>query len=77
MAKYNITEIKEKKAAYRSLVSPKMMDQMQEQIMNIIVMQISQSSESKDDGPDAGTDHEHHRDAEEVSRQRLLGKEAG
>jgi len=39
MAKYNITEIKEKKAAYRSLVSPKMMDQMQEQIMNIIVMQ--------------------------------------
>ena len=39
MAKYNITEKKEKVAAYRSLVSPRMMDEMQEQIMNIIVMQ--------------------------------------
>ena len=39
MAKYNITEKKEKEAAYRSLVSPKMMDEMQEKIMNIIVMQ--------------------------------------
>ena len=39
MAKYNITEKKEKVAAYRSLVSPKMMDEMQEKIMNIIVMQ--------------------------------------
>ena len=39
MAKYNITEKKEKAAAYRSLVSPRMMDEMQEQIMNIIVMQ--------------------------------------
>ena len=39
MAKYNIHEIKEKKADYRSLVSPRMMDEMQEQIMNIIVMQ--------------------------------------
>ena len=39
MAKYNIIEIKEKKADYRSLVSPRMMDKMQEQIMNIIVMQ--------------------------------------
>ena len=39
MGKYNIVEIKEKKAAYRSLVSPKMMDRMQEQIMDIIVMQ--------------------------------------
>ena len=35
MAKYNITEKKEKVAAYRSLVSPKMMDEMQEKIMNI------------------------------------------
>ena len=39
MAKYNITEKKEKEAAYRSLVSPKLMDEMQEKIMNIIVMQ--------------------------------------
>ena len=39
MAKYNIVEIKEKKADYRSLISPRMMDEMQEQIMNIIVMQ--------------------------------------
>ena len=39
MAKYNITEKKEKEAAYRSFVSPKMMDEMQEKIMNIIVMQ--------------------------------------
>ena len=39
MAKYNITEKKEKEAAYRSLVSPKMMDVMQEKILDIIVMQ--------------------------------------
>ena len=39
MAKYNIIEKKEKEAAYRSLVSPKMMDEMQEKILNIIVMQ--------------------------------------
>ena len=39
MAKYNISEKKEKEAAYRSLVSPRMMDEMQEKIMNIIVMQ--------------------------------------
>ena len=39
MAKYNITEKKEKEAAYRSLVSPHLMDEMQEKIMNIIVMQ--------------------------------------
>ena len=38
MAKYNICAIKEKKAAYRSLVSPAVMDRMQEQIMKIIVM---------------------------------------
>ena len=38
MAEYNICEIKEKKAAYRSLVSPAVMDRMQEQIMKIIVM---------------------------------------
>ena len=39
MAKYNITEKKEKKAAYRSLVNPRLMDEMKEKILNIIVMQ--------------------------------------
>ena len=39
MAKYNITEKKEKEAAYRSLVSPRLMDEMKEKILNIIVMQ--------------------------------------
>lgn len=39
MAKYNITEKKEKEAAYRSLVSPQLMDEMKEKILNIIVMQ--------------------------------------
>ena len=39
MAKYHIFEIQVKKADYRSLVSPQMMDKMQEQIMNIIVFQ--------------------------------------
>ena len=39
MGKYNISEKKEKEAAYRSLVSPHMMDEMQEKILNIIVMQ--------------------------------------
>ena len=39
MGKYNISEKKEKEAAYRSLVSPRMMDEMQEKILNIIVMQ--------------------------------------
>lgn len=39
MAKYNITEKKEKEAAYRSLVSPRLMDEMKERILNIIVMQ--------------------------------------
>ena len=39
MAKYNITEKKEKEAAYRSLVSPRVMDEMKEKILEIIVMQ--------------------------------------
>ena len=39
MAKYNIVEKKEKEANYRSLVSPKLMDEMKEKILNIIVMQ--------------------------------------
>lgn len=39
MTKYNITDKKEKEAAYRSLVNPKLMDEMKEKILNIIVMQ--------------------------------------
>ena len=39
MAKYNITEKREKEAHYRSLVSPRLMDEMNERILNIIVMQ--------------------------------------
>jgi YesN/AraC family two-component response regulator len=39
MAKYNITEKKEKEAAYRNLVSPKLMDEMKEKILKIIVME--------------------------------------
>lgn len=39
MAKYNITEKKEKEAVYRSMISPKLMDEMKEKILNIIVMQ--------------------------------------
>ena len=38
MAKYNITEKKEKKAAYRTLVNPQLMDEMKEKILDIIVM---------------------------------------
>lgn len=39
MAKYNISEKKDKEATYRLLVSPKLMDEMKEKILNIIVMQ--------------------------------------
>ena len=39
MAKYNIREVSEKKAAYRTLVSPSRMDEMQADILRIIVMQ--------------------------------------
>lgn len=39
MAKYNITEIKEKEAAYRSLVSPRLMDELKEKILDIILIQ--------------------------------------
>ena len=39
MAKYNFTESKDKEARYRSLVSPRMMDEMKEKILNVIVMQ--------------------------------------
>ena len=38
MAKYNITEKKEKEAAYRTLVNPQLMDEMKEKILEIIVM---------------------------------------
>ena len=39
MAKYNITELKEKEAHYRTLVNPTLMDEMKDKILNIIVMQ--------------------------------------
>lgn len=39
MAKYNITPKKEREAHYRTLVNPKLMDEMKEKILNIIVMQ--------------------------------------
>ena len=39
MAKYNITEKKEKEAAYRTLVNPHLMDEMSEKILNIILFQ--------------------------------------
>jgi|SRR5574344_297310 AraC-like DNA-binding protein len=38
MAKYNLTEKKEKEAAYRSLVSPRLMDDMKERILKIILI---------------------------------------
>ena len=38
MAKYNITEKKEKKAAYRMLVSAPLMDELKEKILNIILI---------------------------------------
>ena len=39
MTKYNITEKKEKEAAYRSLVSPKLMDELKEKILDVILIQ--------------------------------------
>lgn len=39
MAKYNITEKKEKEAAYRTLVNPQLMDELKEKILNIILFQ--------------------------------------
>ena len=39
MAKYNITEKKEKEAAYRSLVSPRLMDELKEKILDIVLIQ--------------------------------------
>ena len=39
MTKYNITAKKEKDATYRTLVSPQLMDELKEKILNILVMQ--------------------------------------
>ena len=39
MTKYNITAKKEKEAHYRSLVSPKLMDELKEKINRIVVME--------------------------------------
>ena len=39
MAKYNITEKKDKDASYRNLVSPTLMDDLKERILDILVMQ--------------------------------------
>lgn len=39
MAKYNITEKKEKEAAYRNMVSPRLMDELKEKILDIILIQ--------------------------------------
>ncbi|EFN90999.1 transcriptional regulator, AraC family [Prevotella amnii CRIS 21A-A] len=39
MSKYNLTEKKEKPAAYRSLVSPNLMDDLKEKILEIILIQ--------------------------------------
>ncbi|MBO4825894.1 MAG: AraC family transcriptional regulator [Prevotella sp.] len=39
MAKYNITEKKEKEAAYRGLVNPTLMDELKEKILDIILIQ--------------------------------------
>ena len=39
MAKYNIIPPKEKEAAYRNLVNPKLMDELEEKIINIILVQ--------------------------------------
>ena len=39
MAKYNITEKREKDAAYRALVRPGLMDELKEKILDIILIQ--------------------------------------
>lgn len=38
MPKYNITEKKEKDAAYRSMVNPTLMDELKEKIINVILV---------------------------------------
>jgi len=39
MAKYNITEKREKEAAYRMLVNPKLMDELKEKILDVVLIQ--------------------------------------
>ncbi|HEY9543389.1 helix-turn-helix domain-containing protein [Prevotella sp.] len=39
MAKYNIVEKKEKDAVYRTLISPKLMDELKEKILDVILIQ--------------------------------------
>lgn len=39
MTKYNVIEVKEKEAAYRTLVSPKLMDEFKEKILEIVLFQ--------------------------------------
>jgi len=39
MAKYNVTERKERDATYRQLVSPALMDELKEKILDLVVMQ--------------------------------------
>ena len=39
MAKYNIVKKRDKDAAYRSLVSPELMDELQEKILDVILIQ--------------------------------------
>ena len=39
MAKYNITEKREKEAVYRTLVRPGLMDELKEKILDIILIQ--------------------------------------
>ena len=39
MAKYNVTERKERDATYRQLVSPALMDDLKEKILDLVVMQ--------------------------------------
>lgn len=46
MAKYNITEKKQKEAVYRTLVSPQLMDELKEKILKVIL--IKQKYKDKD-----------------------------
>ena len=39
MAKYNLTEKREKDAAYRSLVNPMLMDELKERILDMVLIQ--------------------------------------
>lgn len=39
MGKYNLTEVREKDATYRTLVRPELMDELYEKILNAIVIQ--------------------------------------